>query len=138
MITPATFILWLLAAAAAGSAEAPVEMLADRIVVTATGVESRLGETTAAVTVLDEADLVASPALTLDETLRQVPGFTLFRRSGSRTSNPTTHRASLRGLGGSGAGRALVLADGVRTPVRTIGSPRLVRFGLRWSASPGS
>jgi outer membrane receptor protein involved in Fe transport len=45
--------------------------------------------------------------------LRQVPGFSLFRRSSSRIANPTTLGASLRGLGGSGPSRALVLEDGV-------------------------
>jgi outer membrane receptor protein involved in Fe transport len=83
----------------------------DAIVVTATGTPRALGDTPAAITVLGAEDLVTSVAL--DDALRQVPGFTLFRRSGSRTANPTTQGASLRGLGGSGAGRALVLADGV-------------------------
>jgi outer membrane receptor protein involved in Fe transport len=42
-----------------------------------------------------------------------VAGFSLFRRSGSRFANPTAQGISLRGLGGSGASRAVVLADGV-------------------------
>ena len=40
-------------------------------------------------------------------------GFSLFRRTGSRTANPTAQGVSLRGLGASGASRALVLADGI-------------------------
>ncbi|MFP3941484.1 MAG: TonB-dependent receptor, partial [Thermoanaerobaculia bacterium] len=100
-------------AAAPAEDEPPAAELSDEIVVTDTGTEGRLGETAAAVTVLNADELATSPGVTLDETLRNVPGFTLFRRSGSRTSNPTTHGASLRGIGGSGAGRALVLADGV-------------------------
>src|SRR5579862_7835720 len=51
--------------------------------------------------------------LTTDDKLRQVPGFTLLRRSGSQTANPTSQGLSLRGLGASGASRALVLVDGV-------------------------
>jgi outer membrane receptor protein involved in Fe transport len=51
--------------------------------------------------------------LTTDDKLRQVPGFTLLRRSGSQTANPTSQGVSLRGLGASGASRALVLVDGV-------------------------
>jgi len=116
-MTTAAGILVVLLAAAEGVPTAPAERpaagLSDEIVVTATATEGRLGETAAAVTVLDAEELATSPAVTLDEALRQVPGFTLFRRSGSRTSNPTTHGASLRGIGGSGAGRALVLAVGV-------------------------
>ncbi|HLE83008.1 MAG TPA: Plug domain-containing protein, partial [Thermoanaerobaculia bacterium] len=120
MSSSALFLVLLAAAPQAtpsdadrSSAEAPAAGVADEIVVTASGTEEPLGETAAAVTVLDAEELAASPAATLDEALRQVPGFTLFRRSGSRTSNPTTHGASLRGIGGSGAGRVLVLADGV-------------------------
>lgn len=62
---------------------------------------------------LTSADLDASPNLTLDDTLRQVPGFSLFRRSSSRTANPTTQGVSLRGLAANGASRALVLEDGI-------------------------
>jgi outer membrane receptor protein involved in Fe transport len=62
---------------------------------------------------LTSADLDASPNLTLDDTLRQVPGFSLFRRSDSRTANPTTQGVSLRGLAANGASRALVLEDGI-------------------------
>lgn len=112
----------LLAAASAASAAEPppgpqepepAASVRERIVVTATATEERLEDTAAAVAVLDEDDLAATASLTLDEALRQVPGFTLFRRTSSRTANPTIQGASLRGVGGSGAGRALVLADGV-------------------------
>jgi outer membrane receptor protein involved in Fe transport len=62
---------------------------------------------------LTREDLQDTPALQLDDDLRQVPGFSLFRRSSSRTANPTTQGVSLRGLGANGASRALVLEDGV-------------------------
>jgi outer membrane cobalamin receptor len=45
--------------------------------------------------------------------LKAVPGFTLFRRTSSRVSNPTSQGVALRGLGGTGSSRSLVLADGV-------------------------
>jgi outer membrane receptor protein involved in Fe transport len=51
--------------------------------------------------------------LTTDDKLRQIPGFSLLRRSGSQTANPTSQGVSLRGLGSSGASRALVLVDGI-------------------------
>ena len=86
---------------------------ADEVTVTAARVPERLGETPASVVVLGARALELTPALAVDDALRQVPGFTLFRRSGSRTANPTTQGASLRGIGGSGASRALVLDDGV-------------------------
>jgi outer membrane receptor protein involved in Fe transport len=58
-------------------------------------------------------ELEVAGAQTLDDVLRQVPGFSLFRRSGSLTANPTSQGVSLRGVGASGASRALVLLDGV-------------------------
>lgn len=69
--------------------------------------------TPAAITTLNRLDFEASPATTLDDALRSVPGFSLFRRSSSRVANPTTQGVTLRGLAASGASRALVLADGV-------------------------
>jgi outer membrane receptor protein involved in Fe transport len=69
--------------------------------------------TPASATVLDYESLAAAPAWTLDDQLRTVPGFSLFRRSSSRVANPTTQGVTLRGLAASGASRTLVLADGV-------------------------
>lgn len=83
------------------------------VTVTASRKETKLGDTAERVVVLGREDVGASAALTLDDTLRQVPGFSLFRRSGSRASNPTAQGASLRGVGPSGASRALVLLDGI-------------------------
>lgn len=48
-----------------------------------------------------------------DSFLKQVPGFSLFRRSPSITTNPTAQGVSLRGTGPSGAGRTVVLLDGI-------------------------
>lgn len=87
--------------------------VSEQVTVAATRTETRIGETAASVVALDPEDLKTTAALTLDDALRQVPGFSLFRRSGSRTANPTTMGVSLRGLGASGASRAVVLADGI-------------------------
>jgi outer membrane receptor protein involved in Fe transport len=62
---------------------------------------------------LTQDDLQNTAALTLDDALRQIPGFSLFRRSSSRVANPTTQGVSLRGLGANGSSRALVLQDGI-------------------------
>jgi outer membrane receptor protein involved in Fe transport len=64
-------------------------------------------------TVLDGDALASLPAFSLDDQLRSVAGFSLFRRSSSRVANPTTFGVTLRGLAGSGASRTLVTADGV-------------------------
>jgi outer membrane receptor protein involved in Fe transport len=83
-----------------------------QVTVAATRTKTRMNETPASVAVLDSATISATAAVTLDDALRQVAGFSLFRRAGSRTANPTTQGVSLRGLGASGASRALVLVDG--------------------------
>jgi len=68
--------------------------------------------TPAPASVLASAEIVSVAAGALDDVLRATPGFSLFRRSSSRTANPTTQGVTLRGLAGSGASRTLVLADG--------------------------
>jgi outer membrane receptor protein involved in Fe transport len=114
----------------------------EQITVTAARTQTRLGETAASVQVLSAEDVMTTAALTLDDALRQVPGFSLFRRSGSRTANPTTQGVSLRGVGASGASRAVVLVDGIpindpfggwvywgRAPRQAIGQIEVVRGG---------
>ena len=87
--------------------------VSQEVVVTAARTATPIGETPVSDIQLSAEDLQATPALTLDDTLRQVPGFSLFRRNSSRTANPTTLGVSLRGLGANGASRALVLEDGI-------------------------
>ncbi len=62
---------------------------------------------------LDRKDLESAPQRRLDDALRAIPGFSLFRRTSSRVAHPTTQGVSLRNLGPNGAGRTLVLLDGV-------------------------
>jgi outer membrane receptor protein involved in Fe transport len=83
------------------------------VTVSITRTETRLGETPASVVVLSRNDLDSTPSQSIDDSLRQIAGFTLFRRSSSKTANPTTHAANLRGVSGSGASRASVLFDGL-------------------------
>src|SRR5437764_1154620 len=73
----------------------------------------QLGDLPAQVTVLSEKDISQTAALTIDDFLKQVPSFSLFRRSSSLVSHPTTQGVSLRGIGASGVSRTLVLLDGV-------------------------
>ncbi|HKR21562.1 MAG TPA: carboxypeptidase regulatory-like domain-containing protein, partial [Pyrinomonadaceae bacterium] len=60
------------------------------VVVTPTRTSIQLNETAASVAVVSATALEQTSALRLDDALRQVAGFQLFRRSGSRTANPTT------------------------------------------------
>jgi len=87
--------------------------LTERVTVTATRISERVSDTASSISVISREELSANASLTLDAKLRQVPGFMLFRRTDSRTANPTTQGVSLRAVGASGASRALVLADGV-------------------------
>ena len=102
----------------------------EKVVVVADRSGSAIGETPASVTVLSQREIETSAAPTLDETLRQSVGFSTFRRTGSRTSNPTTQGVSFRGTGSSGASRAAVLFDGV---------PLSDPFGgwVQWERVPG-
>ena len=68
---------------------------------------------TATMTVLSSTELLTSAAVTLDDALKTVPGFTLFRRTSSRTANPTAQGVALRGIGGTAQSRSLVIVDGV-------------------------
>src|SRR5438309_5877732 len=64
--------------------------LSAQITVTAERAETRVSDTAASVAVLSREDIATTAALTTDDALRQIPGFSLFRRSGSRTANPTS------------------------------------------------
>ncbi|MBV8866788.1 MAG: TonB-dependent receptor plug domain-containing protein, partial [Acidobacteriaceae bacterium] len=70
-------------------------------------------EVPASITVLTREQLGQIPGIEMDDRLRQVPGFSLFRRSSSVVANPTTQGVSLRATGSSGASRTLVLWDGI-------------------------
>ena len=85
----------------------------ESVVVTATRTERRLGTIPASVNVVTSEAIKASPAVIADDILRQVPSFSLFRRTSSIAAQPTTQGVSLRGIGPSGQSRTLVLLDGV-------------------------
>jgi outer membrane receptor protein involved in Fe transport len=70
-------------------------------------------ETPASITVLDQQHIDTIPGVNLDDRLRQVPGFSLFRRTSSLVANPTTQGVSLRATGSSGASRTLILWDSI-------------------------
>jgi outer membrane cobalamin receptor len=70
-------------------------------------------ETPANLSVVSREELEQTPGANLDDRLRQIPGFSLFRRTSSLVAHPTTQGISLRGIGSSGASRTLVLWDEV-------------------------
>ena len=63
--------------------------------------------------VLDRETITTTASGRLEDALANVAGFQQFRRSDSRSSNPSAQGATLRALGGNASSRALVLLDGV-------------------------
>ena len=113
---------------AAGFAQASEPIAADRraveitlapaaffeaVNVTSSRTDVARADPTATVTVIPSSTLLTSAAVTLDDALKMVPGFTLFRRTSSRTANPTAQGVALRGIGGTSPSRSLVLVDGL-------------------------
>lgn len=62
---------------------------------------------------IDAERLRASASGRIEDALSAASGFQQFRRSDSRSSNPTAQGVTLRALGGNAASRSLVLLDGV-------------------------
>ena len=79
--------------------------------VTAARTPLALDASASSVRTMTQQQLEEAPALTLDERLRQVVGFQLFRRTSSWVANPTTQGTSLHGLASTAASRTLVLND---------------------------
>lgn len=57
--------------------------------------------------------LSATASGRLEDALKDIAGLASFRRTDSRSANPTSQGLTLRALGGNAASRALVLLDGV-------------------------
>ena len=97
--------LALLAAAPAFAQEAP------EVVVTGRGLADAPGDRALAVVEIDRARIDQN--IRLESVLADVAGLQQFRRSDSRSANPTSQGITLRGLGGNAASRALLILDGV-------------------------
>ena len=85
----------------------------DEIIVTGRGLDAALSTGIYATTTLERETIIASPSGRIEDVLRGVAGFQQFRRSDSRSSNPSAQGVTLRALGGNATSRALVLLDGV-------------------------
>jgi outer membrane receptor protein involved in Fe transport len=81
--------------------------------VTSSRTDTARVDPTSTVTVISSTDLLTSGPLAIDDALKAIPGFTLFRRTSSRNANPTAQGVALRGIGGTSPSRSLVLVDGV-------------------------
>ena len=85
----------------------------ETVTVTAARTEQLTRNVAASVNVLERETIARSPAVVADDILRQIPTFSLFRRTSSLAAHPTAQGVSLRGVGPSGVSRTLVLLDGI-------------------------
>ncbi len=83
------------------------------IVVTGRGLEDTPATPAYSVHDLDREQIETSASGRIEDVLSSVAGFQQFRRSDSRSSNPSAQGVTLRALGGNATSRALVLLDGV-------------------------
>lgn len=106
-------VFFALSAAPAFAQEEAEEPDGDPIIVLGEG----LGQTPASpaydTQVIEREQLISVPSGRIEDALGTVAGFQQFRRSDSRSSNPSAQGATLRALGGNATSRALVLLDGV-------------------------
>ena len=95
------------------AASAPEDAVAREIVVTGRGLADAPGDRAYAVVTIDRARIQANASNRLESVLADVAGLQQFRRSDSRSANPTSQGISLRGIGGNASSRALLIFDGV-------------------------
>ncbi len=98
--------------AAADNAETKEQPVAE-IVVRGDGLDETPSSGVYALTTLERETIIASASGRIEDVLLNVAGFQQFRRSDSRSSNPSAQGVTLRALGGNATSRALVLLDGV-------------------------
>ena len=107
----------LLGSAAAGRAQESIGDAVpadpDVIVVTGRGLADTPASPAYDTVTIDREALLASASGRIEDALSSVAGFQQFRRSDSRSSNPSAQGVTLRALGGNATSRALVLLDGV-------------------------
>jgi len=101
---------WLVLAAWPGVAMAQD---APEIVVTGRGLTDAPGDRVYDIVTLERDHILSSASGRIEDVLRDVAGLQQFRRSDSRSANPTSQGITLRGLGGNASSRALLLLDGV-------------------------
>ncbi len=101
----------LIASPAAAWAEAPGD--APSIVVTGAGLDLPPGTPAYGSVVIARERLMDSASGRIENILGDIAGFQQFRRSDSRSANPSAQGVTLRALGGNASSRTLMLLDGV-------------------------
>ena len=83
------------------------------IIVTGKALDQTKGDPAYGSVEIDRARLTSEASGRIENVLADVAGFQQFRRSDSRSANPSAQGATLRALGGNASSRTLVLLDGV-------------------------
>jgi vitamin B12 transporter len=83
------------------------------IIVTGRGLDATPSVIAYSTVEIDREQLQSTASGRIEDALSNIAGFQQFRRSDSRSSNPTAQGVTLRALGGNASSRALVLLDGV-------------------------
>ena len=109
------FAAALIAVPAAAQAEpaGDVPGATPEIIVTGTGLPPPPATPAYGSTVITAERLSSSASGRIEDALGSVAGFQQFRRSDSRSANPSAQGVTLRALGGNATSRSLVLLDGV-------------------------
>ena len=130
------------AQAASDSATAQRPKALNKVVISATRTEQEIRTLPSHVLVIDRPAIAAASAQTVQDLLRKIAGFNTRDFQSGLVSGPSQSMVSFRGLGGSSAGRALVLLDGLpagdpfsgwldwgRIPMPMLESAEVVRGG---------
>ncbi|MFT4025982.1 MAG: TonB-dependent receptor [Novosphingobium sp.] len=123
--------------------EAPVE---GEILVTGRGLDETPATPAYSVQRIDRARIDAAASGRIEDVLSSAAGFQQFRRSDSRSANPSAQGVTLRALGGNATSRALVLLDGVPladpmfgyVPFSAIAPERLARTRITRGGGSGA
>ena len=91
----------------------PAATPAIEIVVTGAALPRPAGAAAYSGVTIDRDRLAATASGRIEDALKDVAGLAAFRRTDSRSANPTSQGVTLRALGGNASSRALVLLDGV-------------------------
>jgi outer membrane cobalamin receptor len=131
-----------LSAQAATDSQVPRPKALGTVVISATRTEQEIRSLPSHVVVVGRPAIMTSAAPTVPDLLRKIPGFTTRDYQSGYVMGSSAGIVSFRGLGGSSAGRALVLLDGIpagdpfsgwtdfgRIPLTMLESAEVVRGG---------
>ena len=109
---PISALVCVLLSSGAAVAQSTSEPAPD-IVVTGRGLAPAPGDRAYDIVTIERDRIDANASNRLESVLADVAGLQQFRRSDSRSANPTSQGISLRGIGGNASSRALLILDGV-------------------------